>query len=328
MTLELSIIIVSWNVSKLLRDCLTSIYDTKQSLKIEVFVVDNNSSDTTVQMIKDNFPQVILYPQTENLGFAKANNIALKQAAAPLVMLLNPDTKILPNSLKTMVTYINTHSDIAVLGPMLLNKDLQTDASCRRFPSMKTAFHQFTIVKYLKFFKPAYNQYMMKEFDHKSEKSVDQIMGACMLFKQNVIKNVGLLDENFFIFYEEVDYCRRIKQLGFEIRFIPGARIVHISDQSTEQIWDDMLFQKINSLFYYFSKIHSKTQMILFKTIFKIGFILKVIVNVVEYSLKFFLTHNVLPNSPNNRVKYKNYRRQLNQTVSFLKKYSIKIIQL
>ncbi|MFC1853845.1 glycosyltransferase family 2 protein [candidate division CSSED10-310 bacterium] len=319
-TPDITIIIVSWNVKDLLYDCLKSIETTSAGLELEVFVVDNNSSDGSPLMVQDHFPSVQLEVLPENIGFAAANNVALRMKTAPFVLLLNPDTRLLPDSIQALLRYLEKNPEMGAVGPQLLNGQGKIDPSCRRFPTLGAAFHQFTVAKYLSLFRVAHRHYMMADFDHLSETSVDQIMGACMLVRKEVLSRVGFLDETFFIYYEEVDWCYRMKKAGYSIGFTPTAKIIHFSDQSTMQVWDKMFFHKVKSLLYYFSKTKPPLLVKMIKPWFKLGVLLKLILNRVEYSTKSKFYNLKAQPSPGLN-KGSGYQFQAQQTKLFLKNY-------
>lgn len=234
--MKLSIIIVSWNTEELLRKCLYSIYENNKEISFEVFVVDNNPKDKTVEMVKKEFPSVNLIVNTKNLGFAKANNQAISKSRGEFVMLLNPDTEIIDNSLIEMVNFLEKREDIGVLGPKLLNSDKSWQPSTRRFP---TPLNQLVILFKLHHIFPRlkiYRKYLMRDFDGKSEREVDQIMGAAFLIRREVIKKIGALDERYFIWFEEVDYCKMVKEAGWKVYYNPEFKIIHHGGESFIQL--------------------------------------------------------------------------------------------
>jgi len=253
--MDLSIIIVSWNVKNLLRKCLESIYRETKNLKFEVFVVDNYSQDKTVEMIKTDFPRVNLIANQENAGFAQANNQAIHQAKGDFILLLNPDTEILENALEKMVDFMKSHSDAGVAGCQFLNSDKSLQPSVRRFPTFSSM--SLIMLKLHRLF-PKSNPikyYLANDFNYSKTQEVDQVMGAFFMIKYEVIKKVGLLDKNFYIWFEEVDYCQRAKKNGWKIYYTPEAKIIHRFAQSFQQVTGlrkQLIFN--HSLIYYFKK--------------------------------------------------------------------------
>ena len=233
--MKLSIIIVSWNVRELLEKCLTSIYQNSATIDLEVFVVDNNSQDETVKMVKRQFPQVNLLAETKNLGFAKANNLALKQAKGEYVLLLNPDTEIFSNTLDQALSFMASHPDCGLLGCQMLYADKTLQPSIRRFPSFWPIL--IMLLKLPKLFPHlrSLDNYLATDFDYRQEQAVDQVMGAFMLMPKKIIELIGLLDEAFFIWFEEVDFCRRVWSEGYKVYYSPSVTIIHHGGQSFSQ---------------------------------------------------------------------------------------------
>lgn len=229
---KLSIIIVSWNVCDLLDKCLASIYRYQDNLSLEIFVVDNASGDKTIEMITKKYPQVILIKNKKNIGFAKANNQAIKKATGDYILFLNPDTEIISDALGKAVKFMVENKNCGLLGVKLLNSDGSIQPSVRLFPTIVPI--ALILLKAPKFFKkiPAIDRYLMKDFDYNKNQEVDQVMGAFMLTKKEVLKKAGEFDERFFIWFEEVDYCRRVWQVGYSVCYNCEIRIVHYGGQS------------------------------------------------------------------------------------------------
>ncbi|NQU83245.1 MAG: glycosyltransferase family 2 protein [Parcubacteria group bacterium] len=253
--MDLSIIIVSWNTRELLKKCLTSIYSETKDISFEVFVVDNNSSDETVGMVKKEFSQVKLIANKNNLGFAKANNQAIKESRGEFVILLNPDTELISNSLAQMLEFMRQDQRVGVLGPKLLNPNKTWQPSTRRFPNF---LNQFVILLKLPHIFPnlkVYKNYLMKDFDGQSEREVDQVMGAAFMIRREVIEKVGMLDERYFIWFEEVDYCKMAKDAGWKVYYIPFVEVVHYGGESFVQLKTlKKQLMYLNSMIKYFWK--------------------------------------------------------------------------
>lgn len=244
--MDISIIIVSWNVSDLLKKCLESIFRYKSDVELEVIVVDNASSDGTVEMVRQNFLQVKLIANQENRGFSAANNQGIKEAKGDYILLLNPDTEFIENSLEKVIQKMSSDNQIGVLGCKLLNPDKTIQPSVRRFP---TVWSQLVILfKLHKIFPGLLNHYLAKDFvyDHPLTPSLvkeggqesveaDQVMGAFFCVRKELFDKIGLLDKGYFIWFEEVDFCRRAKQAGYKVVYWPGTSVVHHGGQSFAQ---------------------------------------------------------------------------------------------
>jgi GT2 family glycosyltransferase len=227
---DLSIIIINFNTKELLRDCLSLIFKKTKGLNFEVVVVDNCSIDSSVVMIKEEFPQVKLIENKKNLGFAKANNQGSKIAQGEYLLFLNSDTLILNNALKHLVKYMKENSEIGLIAPQLLlkNKTLQPDA----FGPEPTLW-QLTYGRFLK------------------TKRIDWLSGAALMIKKDLFKKIGGFDENFFMYYEDIDLSKIVRGIGYEIATCPEAKIIHLVGQSIKRNRQrKMLYYQSQSYFY------------------------------------------------------------------------------
>jgi GT2 family glycosyltransferase len=230
---DLTICIVNWNTSDLLRDCLNSIFNNTWNASLEVIVVDNDSADSSVEMLKREFPQVNLIANHENVGFARANNQAIKQSHGKYILLLNSDTVVLPDSLDSMVSFMKSHPETGMVGCKLVNTDGSTQrSSWQGFPSLQSAVvNAFYLWRLL----PNHSWVHSSEVsisEHQSELEVDHLLGACMLVRREVIDSVGGMDDQYFLFLEETEWCYRIKKKGWSIYYLPFTQIIHIGQQS------------------------------------------------------------------------------------------------
>lgn len=235
--MDLSIIIVNWNVKHLLEKCLESIWREEKDLSLEVIVVDNASEDNSRDFLSDlqqkKSSLKAIFNQ-KNFGFARATNQGIKIAKGNFVLLLNPDTELMPCSLKLSLERIKKDSNIGILGCQILNPDQSIQPSIRRFPQPLTIL--LTFLKLPKFFKfKSVDRYLAKDFDYHVEQAVDQVMGAFMLIRREVLNKIGFFDERFFIWFEEVDFCYRAQQAGYQTIYFPGARIIHYGGVSFSQ---------------------------------------------------------------------------------------------
>ncbi|MBI2415087.1 MAG: glycosyltransferase family 2 protein [Candidatus Kerfeldbacteria bacterium] len=257
--MDLSIIIASWNVKQHLYDCLQSIYHYTAGIQFEVIVVDNASSDGSATMVAEQFPQVRLVCNAVNRGFGAANNQGIAIATGQHILFLNDDTAITDNIFPTVMARFKNIADqsIGLIGCSLRNPDGTIQASVRRFP---TVWDQSIILLKLHHFVPALlNRYIMTTFNYQSEQTVDQVMGAFMLVPKLVLERVGIFDEHFFNWFEEVDLQRRIQQAGWQVLYTPVAHCIHVRGASFKQ-WRRPQAQTVfnQSMRYYFGKHHSK----------------------------------------------------------------------
>jgi len=239
---DLSIIIVNYNVEHHLRRCLQSIYRSTRGISFEVTVVDNNSTDGSVDMVKNEFPEVKLIENCQNLGFAKATNQGLRGNKGRYILLLNPDTIVLPDALDKMIEFMEANSQAGALGCKLLYPDGSLQRSCRSFPTLITAFFENTGLEKLFLRNRIIGRHRIGHWDYNDIREVDQPMGSALMVRRETITQVGLMDEQFYIYYEDVDWCFRIKKRGWKIYFIPEAEIIHYGGQSA---WPNMSKMRI-----------------------------------------------------------------------------------
>lgn len=234
--MDLSIIIVSYNTRDLTIDCLNSVFDSDTEYTYEVFVVDNDSRDDSVPAIKELFPQVRLIENHANTGFAKANNQAMEIAHGRYILLLNSDTIVQPGTLQTMLAYMEEHPAVGVSGCKVILPDGSLDKACRRgFPTPSASFYYAFGLSRLFPDNPRFNQYHLSYLDPNDTYPVDCLVGAFMLLRQETIAQVGGLDETFFMYGEDIDWCYRIKQAGWEIHYHPATYIVHYKGASSRR---------------------------------------------------------------------------------------------
>ncbi len=288
--MKLSIIIVSWNVKKVLIDCLESIEENPASEPFEVIVVDNASSDGTVESVRNKFPEVVVIANSQNLGFAAANNQGIEKSQGEYILLLNPDTIIHSDSLDILIEFMDKNEDVGICGPQLLNQDGTIQSSVRCFPTFRGALYRHTVIRYLGLFKNEYKKWLMKNFDHKTKMDVDQVMGAALMIRQSIIEDIGVMDEQFFMYYEEVDLCFRIKQAGWRVVFMPEVVITHLGSQSSGQIPVKKQMMAITSLLKFFRKHRGKSITIVFNCIFKPAIILRAICDLIVGVLSYIFS--------------------------------------
>lgn len=258
---DISVIIVSWNVADYLRHCLDSLRAEAArhtSPSIEVVVVDNDSTDDTVEMARDAFPEARLIVNSVNVGFTRANNQGISVASGRFILLLNPDTEVLPGAMEAMVAYLDAHPQVGSLGPELLYSDGSHQSSRRRFPTLATAFVESTILQSYLPNSRLLKRYYCLDLPAGQTQEVDWLVGACLLVRREAIENVGLLDEGYFMYSEEMDWCYRIKKAGWKVVYLPEARVVHHYARSSSQ---DLPRQHIHfqaSKCRYFAKHHGR----------------------------------------------------------------------
>jgi len=226
--LDLYIVIVNYNTRDLLRQCLASVYDSQGDFTYQVCVVDNCSSDHSATMVRKEFPQVALIESAMNGGYAYANNLGLQNGEARYCLLLNPDTILPPSALAEMIAFMNTHPDAGAVGPRLVLQDGSLDLACRRsFPSPKVSLYRLSGLSKLFPKSPRFGQYNLTYLDPDVTTEVDSVVGAFMMVRSDSIQQVGLLDEGFFMYGEDLDWAYRIKQAGWKVYYNADVTVLH-----------------------------------------------------------------------------------------------------
>ncbi len=262
--MDISIIIVSWNVREKLRENLKTLFASQGDFEFEVFVVDNNSGDASAEMVKKDFPQVELITNTENLGFAKANNQAIKKAAGDFILLLNPDMLLKPDTLKTMLDWTRANKQASVAGCHLIDRRNNTIKHVRRFP--RVCDQLAIILKLPHLFPWILKNYLRFDFDYSRPSKVDSIRGGFFIIRREIINKLGGLDERYFLWFEEVDFCRQVHENGGEVWYAPAAECVDYVGQSFKQVGRGQAQKYMrDSQLAYFKKWHPAWQYLVLK---------------------------------------------------------------
>jgi len=286
--MQLSIIIVCWNVRAELLNCLRSIKDNPPACPYEIIVVDNAGSDGTVDELRERFPDVYLIANKQNRGFAAANNQGLDVARGQYIFFLNPDTIVTLHSIDNLIGFMENSPGVGACGPKLVSEKGIEQQTARRFPSYTGALHRHTIFKALGIFRPAYNKWLMKGFASTDAVQVDQLIGAALMVRRKAIEDVGRMDHyNFFMYYEEVDLCYRMKRKGWQVMFVPQVQIVHLGGRSSGQVPAEKTIMAMTSLLRFFRKHRSSFSSTLFRLLFKPAFVLNEIFNLLIYSMVY-----------------------------------------
>jgi len=255
---EVSVVVVNWNTRELLRECLTSVVAQMAEVDLELLVVDNASADGSAELVEQGFPQARLWVNPENRGFAAANNQALAQARGRIAFLLNSDAYLKPGALRTLVDYMDAHPEAAVVGMRVLNPDGTTQPSCFRFPTLWDVFCEMSFLTTLFPQSLLFNRRGMGGFDRRTLREVDWVLGAAMAVRREWVERVGGLDEGYFMYVEEMDWCRRIREVGGKVVFFPGAEAVHHGGVSKARARAMILPRAFASRFRYYELFHGK----------------------------------------------------------------------
>lgn len=285
MTPTLSIIIVSWNVRDLLAECLRSIDLNKGDLAVQTIVVDSASGDGSADMVRDDFPHVTLLAQARNVGFPAGNNIGLEAATGDYLMLLNPDTEVVGDALQTLVSFLEQHPSVGIVGPELLNSDGTHQSSRRRFPTLLTGLFEST---WLQPYAPrrVLRRYYVEDVGNRDSAEVDWVKGAAMVTRRSIFEQVGGMDAGYFMYSEELDWCRRIKEVGWRVIYLPAAQILHHEGKSSEQAVTHRHINFNRAKLRYFRKYHGAGAYWLIRLSLLLGFIMQIEIEAVKALLR------------------------------------------
>ncbi|KKN33820.1 hypothetical protein LCGC14_0799850 [marine sediment metagenome] len=251
--MKLSIGIISYNTKEMLGDCLKSIASQGGDYLANTTVIDNASNDGSQQLVKDGFSTVKLIENKENQGFAKAANQAIKKSDGDMVVVLNTDTVLHENSLENLIDFMKSCPQAGAVGPLLLNPDGSNQASGRRFPSFFDAsIHAFLGVvapnnRYTR-------RYKLLDWDRNNKREVDWISGAAICLRKKAAQDVGLFDERYFMYVEDMDLCYRLWENGWKVFLLPEAKVTHHIGQSSKQFNNQMIKEFEKSIFRFFKK--------------------------------------------------------------------------
>lgn len=301
---DLSIIIVNWNTKELLRNCINSIISETKKYSYDIWVVDNNSPDNSAEMIKNEFTEVKLIANKTNNGFAMANNQALEKAESEYLLLLNPDTLIINNAIDKMIEYMIANNN-HVLTCKLLNEDFTLQKTVSDFFSFKKSFIENRFFSDILKNTNVRGEKLTNLWDHNSLREIDWAHGAVLLMSNKAFRDTGLLDENFFIYAEEMDYYKRLRKAGYIAIFHPDIKIVHYGKSSSRQKRAEMFIQNYKS-FYLFLKKHYPGYIYI---LYRIRTLLYLNIWMLKYSAELIVKTLLNRNSDEAKVQMKVYSK-------------------
>lgn len=223
----LSIIILNYKTRGLLRQCLKHLAAVSLAIPHEIIVVDNASGDGVFEMLKTEFSAVKQLALDKNYGYAGGNNAGIKMSQGKYIMILNPDILMMDNSVEKMVSYLDEHQDIAILGPKLLNPDRTLQNSCLRFYKWYTPIFRRTPLGHNAFGMNELDDFLMKDFDHQTIRDVDWLLGGAVMVRREVLEKIGLLDTRYFMYFDDVDWCRSAWEAGYRVVYFPDSSMIH-----------------------------------------------------------------------------------------------------
>ncbi|QQZ62136.1 glycosyltransferase family 2 protein [Paenibacillus sonchi] len=259
MSVDVSIIVLNYNTCRLTMDCLRSVYDSETNFVYEIILIDNNSRDDSVERISREFPGVMLIANSENVGYARANNQGMEVASGRYVLLLNSDTVVRKDTLQTMISFMDSRPDIGASGCKVILPDGSLDKACKRgFPTPSASFYYAFGFSKLFPDRPRFNGYQLGYLDPDQDYPVDCLVGAFMLLRRETIEQVGGLDEDFFMYGEDLDWCFRIKEAGWGIYYYPQTSIIHLKGGSARRRPFKIVYEFHRAMILFHRKHYSK----------------------------------------------------------------------
>ncbi|MFH2062722.1 MAG: glycosyltransferase family 2 protein [bacterium] len=258
--MDVSIVILNYRSCGLVKQCIKTIKMYPAGCSYEVIVVDNDLADGVGEMLAERFPEVRYVPASGNIGFAAGNNLGIRVARGRYIMIMNPDITVRPGSIDALVRFMDKHPDVGVAGPKLLRPNGQVDESCYRFHRWTTPIYRRTPLGRLRAGRSESDRYLMADFDRSETRDVDWLLGAALIFSRSALEKVGPLDEGYFMYVEDTDWCRRFWLAGYRVTYFVGSTMVHCHErQSAKVFWMFGLLNRtaryhIRSAIYYFRK--------------------------------------------------------------------------
>ncbi len=235
MSAKLSIIILNYKTAGLVKYCLAGLFKEIGDFDFEVVVVDNASNDGCLQMVKANWPQVKTVSLENNKGYAAGNNAGIRVATGEYVMILNPDVAVLEGGVKKLVQFMDENTAVGLAAPKLNNPDGSTQMSTFTFPNFWLPIFRRTPLGFMKSAKKQVKKYLMVDWDHNSNRPVDWVLGACLIARRKSLEQVGLLDEDYFLYVEDTDWCRRFWQKGWQVYYVADVAMVHFHQRQSAE---------------------------------------------------------------------------------------------
>ena len=285
---DISFIIVNWNTRDILIDCINSVYNTVKDIDLEIYVVDNASTDGSQDAVKNKFPDIKLIENKSNTGFAHANNQAIKHMHGKYAVLLNTDTLLQKNAIKTLLAFMDNHPKAGIAGVQLLNNDGSKQNSIDNLPSLETEIFNKSLLRLI-----FPKKYPGKRTYYDSPIEVDSVIGACMMVRKEAIGAVGGLDEDYFFFLEETDWCHRMKEKGWSVFHVPESMVIHFSGHSKRAApWESQI-EYYRSLYKYFRKNKGEGAYILLRISKPLKVLFNLILNCFGCTLTLFQVKSI-----------------------------------
>lgn len=280
--IDVSIIIVNYNTKELTLQCIHSIFASKSQYTYEIILIDNASTDKTVDAVQSLFPQVFCIENSENVGFSKANNQGIRIAKGRYILLLNSDTIVQEDTLETMIQFMDKHEKVGASGCKVVLPDGSLDKACRRgFPTPSASFYYFSGLAKKYPHSAKFNQYHLGHLDEDDDYPVDCLVGAFMLVRRETIDQVGLLDEDFFMYGEDIDWCYRIKEAGWINYYYPKTKIIHYKGASSRKKPYKIIYEFHRAMYLFHRKHFSRKYPVFTNFVVYLGITTKLLISFI-----------------------------------------------
>ncbi len=255
--MDLSALVVTYRSRDHVAECLRSLDAARAGLAVEVLVVDNASDDGTLDAVREAAPWARIVETGDNLGYARAVNVGIRASSGRHVLVLNPDCVVGPGALAALHAWMETHPRCAIAGPLIRNPDGSLEYAARMFPRASALlFNRYSLLTRLWPANPWSRRYLLADWDHATPRPVDWVTGACMLVRREAIDRVGGMDEAYFMFNEDVDWCHAMKDAGWGVDFVPDATVTHHIGASRRRVADRVILERHRGMIHYFRKYH------------------------------------------------------------------------
>jgi GT2 family glycosyltransferase len=280
-----SVVVVSWNARNYLSQCLGSLTAEVCAYLMEIIVVDNNSSDGSPEMVEQEFPHVRLIREAENLGFAKANNIGIRESSGKYVALINSDVRVLKDCLTYLVDFADAHPEVGMVGPRIIGGDGKLQRSCKGFPTLWNMFCRALALDAIFRRSALFGGYLLNYRNHDELECADILSGCFWLARKDALDKVGLLDESFFMYGEDMDWCKRFWDAGWKLMFVPTAEVIHYGGASSSNAPLRFFIEKLRADFQYWRKHHSRIAVAFYFLITSCHLILRIVGYLLAFSV-------------------------------------------
>jgi GT2 family glycosyltransferase len=303
--IDVSIIIVNWNTKDLLLNCIESLYRETKNVTMEIIVVDNGSSDGSTEAVETSYPQVTVIGNNENLGFARANNVGISNSKGRYVCLVNSDIKALDAVVDQLCAYMDQHSEIGAIGPKTVNDDMSIRVNTRKFPTLWNTFCETFFLVDLFPKNKLFRGRTMTWFSHMDTRNVDVLSGCFLMVRREVVDKVGVLDDRFFIYGEDTDWCKRMNLNNWDVVFFADTKAIHYAGASSSVAPIRFLIELTKADLQYWKKHHNIIKYSLYQILMLIHFLIRAIGWLLKYIIKS-------SGREVSRAKYKSYIARMN----------------